>query len=184
MSWKPFTRAAVLAAFLFAVGSSRATAPGLGELRLDAGALQAIVAGNLPGPVSVTVPGMGPAKLRLIAPRELRLVRGGIEGRFGLRVEAFGLEGSVDLRYVPEVLRKEGIIRLRAVRARAEGVLSILPDLASVLPPVDLPRALEWPAPTPDAPQVRMRLYVQEVRITDEAMVIRFSLLARPLEVR
>ncbi|MDQ7006523.1 MAG: hypothetical protein Q9Q40_04765 [Acidobacteriota bacterium] len=174
----------VLAAWLLAAGGSRAAAPGLGELHLDARALRAVVAGHLPGPVSVTVPGMGTATLRLIAPRELRLVRGGIEGRFGLRVDAFGLEGSADVRYVPEVLRQEGIIRLRAERARAEGVLALLPDLASVLPPVDLPRVLEWPAPDPEAPRVSMRLYVQDVRITDRAMVIRFSLQARPLQAR
>ncbi|HHN74690.1 MAG TPA: hypothetical protein ENK10_05615 [Acidobacteria bacterium] len=184
MNKKVLVRACALASVLGLVAVVFAAAPGLGELRLDGAALQAVVAGNLPGPMQVTIPAMGQAELRLIAPRTLRLVRGGIEGRFGVRVDAFGLEGSVDLRYEPKVLREQGIIRLEAVRAQAEGMLSMLPDLASLLPPVDLPRVLEWPAPTPEAPRVRMRLYLQEVRIADEAMVIRFSLLARPLEGR
>lgn len=173
----------ILAATLLAWGSlSVAAPPGLGELTLDGAALQAIIAGNMPGPIAVGLPGVGQASLRLQAPRTVVLKGGGIEGVFGVRVEGMGLTGTVDVRYEPELLRKQGRVRLRPVRAQAGGgPLSLLPDLSSLLPVVEVPRAFEWLSPTPDRPQARMRLFVQDVKIREDRLAIEFSLLSRAL---
>lgn len=181
--WPPV---ALLAFAMAAWGPiSLGAAPGLGELTLDGAALQAIISGNMPGPIAVGLPGVGQVKLRLQAPRTVKLIAGGIEGVFAVRVEGMGLTGSVDVRYEPELLRKQGRVRLRPVRAQAGGgPLSLLPDLSSLLPVVEVPRAFEWLSPTPDRPQGRMRLFVQDVKIREDRLAIEFSLLTRALPGR
>ncbi len=164
----------------FAGRPSPAVSSGLGELSLDPGAIAAIVRAGIPGPIPISIPGAGEVSVLLEAPSSVRFVEGGVETSMGVALVELGMRGRVMLRLEPELLPKSGRIRLRATRAVAEGKLSLLPDLAPLLPAVELPRTFEWLAPEGGHPHTRLSLYLQGVEITPERFVLRFSLSARP----
>ncbi len=159
--------------------AGRAAASGLGELLLDPGAVAAILRAAMPGPRTVELPGVGELTFVLEAPEQVVFREGGIELRVRVRQVESGAHASIFLRYEPEFLPESGRVRLRAVRAEGEGMLALFPDLAEWMPAADIRRAFDWLVPDAEQPRTRMTLYVQDVKISEERFVVRFSLTAK-----
>lgn len=154
---------------------------GAGELALDRGAVAAILTANLPGPLKLSVPGLGAVSIRISPPDSVRFVDGGVAVMLGLSVEPFGLQGEAALRYVPEIDAKSGTVRFRAQQATLGGALAGFPDLAGFFPPLELPRSFDWAAQNQAAFPVRMTIAVQGVVVEKERVVLKLGLVTRPL---
>ncbi len=171
----------LLPGLALAADPAAASARGVGELALDPWALVALIGAAMPEPSRVDVPGLGTVTLALTPPRRIVFREGGIEARVGLTLRELGLEGAMRVRYEPFLERESGRLGLAAVRAEGEGALALLPDIAPLLPPAELPRTLRWLLPDPEAPRNALTLDVQRVEVREERLVIAFGLVARPL---
>ncbi|UCF68049.1 MAG: hypothetical protein JSV80_01755 [Acidobacteriota bacterium] len=169
----------LIAAGLAAHASLALAAAGVGELSLDAAAVAAVVKSGMPGPVPVSVPGMGSVTLAFEAADTVRFIDGGLESRVSVAVQPLGLSGHVAVRYEPAIDRASGIVRLHATKVQGEGPLSLLPDLASLLPPVDLPRGFRWTFHPQGGTARQMTLDVHAVTVTDERLIVKFGLQSR-----
>lgn len=152
---------------------------GAGELALDRGAVASLVAAGLPASRPATLPGLGRVTLALSPPSTVDFVAGGVEGDVGVRVVELALEGTLRLRMVPDVRPDDGVVVLRAERLAGRGSLALLPDLASLLPPVELPRTQRLLV-TPDGGRpTEVLVSAQGVRVTADRVVLLFGLTTR-----
>ena len=104
---------------------------------------------------------------------------GGVEADLLLGVPAIAWESRVRVRYVPEVDRASGVVRLRAETAEPDIFLPIPVDLAPFLPAVDLPRSFNWSITGLAGQTVAVHCSIQGVRIHEERLVIELGLAAR-----
>ncbi len=153
---------------------------GAGELALDRGAIASVVAAAMPGPQPVSLPGLGHVTMTLSAPGTVRFVAGGVEGDVGVRIAEAGLTGTLRLRMVPEVRAEDGVVVLRAERLTGQGPLALLPDLAALLPPIELPRSQRLLVTPRGGRPTEVTIRTQGVRVTADRLVLLFGLTTRP----
>ncbi len=156
--------------------------PGAGELILDAPAVAAIIEAGIPEPIPFTLPAVGRITVRLEAPKRVDFRTGGLEAVVGIVVPELGLRGSVDLRYVPEIDRANGVVKLRAVRGKPGGMLAMLPDLSSMMPPVTVPGGFDRVLHPKGGSATVISVSVREIVVTDSHVVVKLGLESRPDE--
>jgi hypothetical protein len=152
---------------------------GAGELSLDRAAVLGLLGAALPGPTRVELPGLPPVTVRVEAPHGLRFEDGGVETRLPVSLDGIGVETAVRVRWVPEVSALDGIVRLRVESAIPEVPLPVDVDLASLLPPAELPRSLDWVVDGPAGHPLRLICVVQGVEVGSDRLVVRFGLVSR-----
>jgi len=94
---------------------------GAGELSLDRAAITGLLEAALPDPAPIDLPGVPEMTVRVDAPDRVELVDGGVETTLTLTLTEIDWSGSLRVRYVPEVVRPEGIVTLRGVPDRYPG---------------------------------------------------------------
>lgn len=177
--------AAVLALSAAALGAAPCVAgAGTAEVFLDKGAVAAVVAANFPPGAQVAVPGLGPVTLRFVPPEKVEFIDGAVEARIGLRVAETGLGGSGLFRFLPEVTEKGGVVRLRTIRVVADGTFGLVPNLAALVPPIDLQGAFDWNVDNRGGGQTAFGLRVTAVRVRDNRLEIRLGLTTVPAATR
>lgn len=177
-------RLASAAALVLVASRPSLAAGGAGELTLDRGAIAAILAANLPAPIEISVPPLGAITIEVSGPRSVQFLRGGVEASLGIAVDPVLLRGEALVRYVPEVDAADGIVRFRAERATLGGALAILPDLAPLLPPLELPRSFELTPAGRGAQSTPMTVAVQGVAVESERVIVKLGLSSRPQPLR
>ena len=153
---------------------------GVGELALDQGAVTALIAAHLPGPVKIALPSFGPITLKLLPPESVSFEADGIEARLGLVLVEAGVRGGIALRYQPVVDAQKGLLRLKPIRARGDGALAAFPDLAALLPPVEVPRVYDQVALGHASSPTMASVEIQSIEIQKERLVVRFGLKTTP----
>lgn len=171
----------VLAAASTPVPASAAGPNGAGELSLDRGAVTALVAAQMPTRQRVDVPALGAVTLAFTPPQAVDFVDGGLQARIGVKVLEARTEGTVQLRLWPEVDAAKQVVRLRTTRAVGEGPLAVLPDFASLLPPIELPRAFDFVLISREGQRTGMNLQIQDVFVKQDRLTIRMGFVARPI---
>ncbi|ANM30307.1 hypothetical protein ABI59_13080 [Acidobacteria bacterium Mor1] len=151
-------------------------AGGAGELSLDRGAIHAVFEAALAQPRTVELPGAGSIPLRFERSRPPRFTEGGVE--VDVPFHAGPLSGNLAARYVPQVDRLDGTVRLVAEQASADVGLPAAVDVAAWMPVVALPRSLRGSLPALGE-ETQVSLFVQEVRVDDERLVLEFGLALR-----
>lgn len=154
---------------------------GAGELALDRGALASLIAAATPGPRALAMPGLGKVTVELIPPRVVRFVRGGVEFDLGLRLPQAKLEGQIAMRMVPEIRENDGTVLLRTARATGLGPLAMFPDLASLMPPIELPRTHDTVVQPKGGRRTQIVLSTQKVEIQEERLVLLFGMTTKEL---
>lgn len=168
------TRALLI--LLLALSSPTIAGVGAAELALDRGAVAAIIAMATPEPRQFTLPGAGTVTLAIRPPSNVRFVDGGIETAIKLVVKELGHEEPVTLRLEPRVREEDGVVELVATRVQAEGLLAMVPDLARLIRPVELPRDFESVFQPKGAAKTQIFVAVQRVRVTDERLILELGL--------
>lgn len=176
------TRAAVTAAACILASAAAGAAParaGTVSITLDRDAVRELLVAGMPAPTRVDVPGVAEFVLRLTAPDDVRFVDGGLETAVPFRLDPIGLAGTLDVRYVPEVVEGPGTLLLVPKRATAEGAVRLPFDLAPYLPVVRLPEETGWRLPREDG-DVDVVVRTREVRFEPQYLLVRLELVARP----
>ncbi|RMF74889.1 MAG: hypothetical protein D6738_05210 [Acidobacteria bacterium] len=161
-------------------GAPALAGAGAGELALDRGAVASLVAAALPAVRAASLPGVGPVTLELEPPRTVVFAANGVEGDLGVRIAELGLSGTLRLRMVPEVRPADGVVVLRAERLAGQGALAMLPDLAALLPPVELPRTQRLLVTPQGGRATELTISAQGVRVTRDRLVLLFGMATRP----
>ena len=175
-------RALVSTVLLLATaGQPAAAGNGAAELSLDRGAILGMLEAVLPPPATVSLPGLPELTVRIERPRDLQFTDGGVEATLSVALDELGYTGSLRVRYVPEVLRPEGIVTLRAVSAIPESPVPVTLDLARFLPEVPLPRAMSWTVDGPGGGAVELTCLVQGVEVGEHRLVVQLGVLSRRL---
>jgi hypothetical protein len=157
-----------------------AAGTGAAELQLDRGAVGALLQAHLPSRVGVALPPLGKITLALAAPDPVTFIDGALETSLRVEIVEAKLSGRVTVRLVPEVDRDGGTIVFRPTRAQPTGDLAGLPDLAPLLPPIELPRVFDWLAsPDARAAATRFTVAVQGVTVGKERMTVKLGLATR-----
>jgi len=159
----------VLATALVLATGAAAAAGGAAELHLDATALNELLDAGLPEPFVVRVPGVGTVTLAVGPVRSTRFDGEAIESTVGLVFEETDLRLDVNLRFVPGIERLTGTPRLVVDAAQPEGLPFEL-DLAAAIPPIELPRFLEWELPMPRGRTMPIRCYVQGIVVDGDRL--------------
>jgi len=177
----PHARTILIGLFVLAVASGGAAhgGGGAGELSLDRAAITGLIESALPTPTRIDLPGLPELTVRIDAPRSVDLVGGGVETTLTLSLEEISWHGYLRVRYVPEVVRPEGIVTLRAESVTPELPIPVSLDLKRFLPDVPLPRSLSWTVEGPAGRPLQVTCLVQSVEISDERVVVKFGLLSR-----
>ena len=173
-------RTILIGLFVLAVASGGTAhgGGGAGELSLDRAAITGLLESALPGPTRIDLPGLPELTVRIDAPRSVDLVDGGVETTLTLSLEEISWHGSLHVRYVPEVVRPEGIVTLRAESVTPELPIPVSFDLNRFLPDVPLPRALRWTVDGPAGRPLELTCLVQSVEVGEERLVVKFGLLS------
>lgn len=174
----------LLTLLLACMASESRAGRGAGELSLDRSSVLALLDAGMPRAVPFTLPGPTQVALRMEPPDRVEFREGGVEARIRVELEPLGYSSAVSVRYVPGLDPLDGTVRLEAASAIPDVVPSIPLDLASVLPPVSLPRALDWTVPGLSTEPFRVRCHVQGIRIREDRMVIELGLLTRRISPR
>jgi hypothetical protein len=154
-----------------------AAGTGAAELQLDRGAVGALLQAHLPSRVGVALPPLGKITLALAAPDPVTFIDGALETSLRVEIVEAKLSGRVTVRLVPEVDRDGGTIVFRPTRAQPTGDLAGLPDLAPLLPPIELPRVFDWlAAPDARASATRFTVAVQGVMVGKERLIVKLGL--------
>jgi hypothetical protein len=152
---------------------------GAGELSLDRAAVAGLLRSALEEPLEREVPGVGRVTLRIQPPRSVGFVDGGIEARVEVAVEPPGLTAALDLRYVPAVEPLHGVVLLEPRSAIPDAPLPLPLDLGAWLPPVRLPRMMDWELPLEDgrdAGALAVTCYVHDLTIDEDRLTVSFGL--------
>ncbi len=149
---------------------------GAAELALDRGSVAALIAMATPEPRQLTLPGVGTVTLAIRPPSNVRFVEGGIETAIKLVVKEIGHEEPIELRLEPRVREEDGVVELVATRVQAEGLLAMVPDLAAMIRPVELPRNFESAFQPKGAGLTQLYISVQRVRVSDERLVLELGM--------
>ena len=174
----PLARAILIGLFVLAVAFPAHGGGGAGELSLDRAAITGLLESALPAPTRIDLPGLPELTVRIDAPRSVDLVDGGVETTLTLSLEEISWHGSLHVRYVPEVVRPEGIVTLRAESVTPELPVPVSLDLRRFLPDVPLPRALRWTVDGPTGRPLELTCLVQSVEVGEERLVVKFGLLS------
>jgi hypothetical protein len=178
MRWNLRTVAAVALWLVPALIPAAAIAGrGAGELSLDRSAVAALVDAGMPRAVPLSLPGLGDLTLELHPPRHIAFVDGGVEGRLSVRLAGLRYETGVHVRYIPEIDRRTGVIRLQPVQAEPERLPPMPLDLAPLLPAIPLPRGSAWSLPGIAERTLQVQLHVQGLSVEDDRLVIEFGLM-------
>jgi hypothetical protein len=153
---------------------------GTAEVRLSPEALEELVAPATERTVPFRFSGFGEVRLKIGRAEDVKLTEGAVEARVPVSVAPSGLEGGLRVQLVPEIDPETGRLMLRSVRARGEGALAGMPDLAQALPTVELPRGLEQIVTLEQAPPFRLSVYLQGVDIDPEGVELRFLVKTGP----
>jgi len=177
---------AILLALLLAVALPANATTGAGELHLDRGAVSALLQANLPSRVGVTIPALGEITLALSLAEPVNFVDGALDAVLGVELVEAASRGRVALRLVPEIDAEAGTLRFRPLRAQPLGDLAGLPDLALLLPPVELPRVFDWLAPASGrgGQPTRFSVAVQGVEIGKQRLVVKLGMATREVAPR
>jgi hypothetical protein len=176
----PHTRTIVISLFALAIASGGAVhgGGGAGEISLDRAAITGLLASALPAPTRIDLPGLPELNVRVDAPRSVDLVDGGVETTLSLSLEEISWRGFLHVRFVPEVVRPEGIITLRAESVTPDLPIPVPLDLNRLLPDVPLPRSLRWRVEGPAGRPLELTCLVQTVEVDEERVVVKFGLLS------
>jgi hypothetical protein len=165
----------LLMAVVVGCASGPATAGGVAELRLDAGAVASLLGAALPEPVELDLPGVGRVSARLGPVRRVEFTDGGVEAEVVLSIEPAVLGSNVRLRFVPQVERRSGTARLVPDAARLP-VLPVDVELAHWIRPAELPRSVRWELEMPGAEPLEVLCFVQGLEVEDERLRIDLAL--------
>jgi hypothetical protein len=165
-----------LAASFPAAIPSYAAESGTGELSFDRPAITALIRGGMPGALNLPIPGVGNATLRLRPPGRVDFREGGIETTIGFTLAELRLSGALHLRYVPESDPETGTVSLVAESAVPQEPVSLPIDLAPFLPPARIPPAFQWRLGGPADNPGTLTVYVRELRVEKDRLVIAFHL--------
>jgi hypothetical protein len=175
---RPLALAFLLVLLLASLPAAAGT--GAAELQLDRGAVGALLQAHLPSRVGVALPPLGKITLALAAPDPVTFVDGALETSLQVEIVEARLSGRVTVRMVPEVDKDGGTIVFRPTRAQPTGELAGLPDLAPLLPPIELPRVFDWlAAPDARAQATRFTAAVQAVTVGKERLTVKLGLATR-----
>ncbi len=157
-----------------------AAGTGVAELQLDRGAVGALLQAHLPSRVGVALPPLGKITLALAAPDPVTFLEGALETTLRVEIVEARLSGRVTVRLVPEVDADGETIVFRPTRAQPTGDLAGLPDLAPLLPPIELPRVFDWlAAPDSRGNATRFTVAVQGVAVGKDRLVVKLGLATR-----
>ncbi|MCU0230609.1 MAG: hypothetical protein MUC67_04435 [Acidobacteria bacterium] len=172
-----------LLTFLLLLPATSITPAGTGsaELQLDRGAVGALLQAHLPARVGVALPPLGQITLALAAPDPVSFVDGALETSLRVEIVEAKISGRVTVRMIPEVDKDGGTLVFRPTRAQPTGELASLPDLAPLLPPIELPRVFDWlAAPDARSAATRFTVAVQGVTVGKERLTVKLGLATRP----
>jgi hypothetical protein len=172
------TTARHVLALLFALllwGSAHADR-GVAELALDRSAVAALLAAAIPDKLPVPVPGVGEVTIGVQGPDRVEFRDGAVEATFSLSIAGIGWDVALRVRYRPEVEPNYGVVRLVPIEAELPPPLNATYDPIRWMPVVDLPRQLEWDLELQQGGRLRVRCYLQGVRIDDERLVMQLGL--------
>jgi len=150
-------------------------ATGSGELSLDRAAVAAIIAAGLPSERVVPLP-VGQVTLALTPPKSIRFIDGGLEGELRVMAKELGVSGAFLLRFVPRVEGDQVLLDL--VRATPQGAARMLPDVASIMPPVAVPNDFQWMLQLQGGEERQVSVTVSDVRVNTDRMVIAWRMTA------
>lgn len=167
-----------LTAALLAVPAALAGDRGSGKLVFDRPAITALVRAGMPEAVKLPVPGLGEATLRLRAPHAVEFREGGVETTIAFTLADLRLSGALRLRYVPETDPETGGVRLVAESAVPMAPVKLPIDLAPFLPSADIPPSMEWQLAGPADNPGTLTLFVREIRVDPQHLVISFDLVS------
>ena len=180
---RPLALAFLLVLLLASLPAAAGT--GAAELQLDRGAVGALLQAHLPSRVGVALPPLGKITLALAAPDPVTFVDGALETSLQVEIVEARLSGRVTVRMVPEVDKDGGTIVFRPTRAQPTGELAGLPDLAPLLPPIELPRVFDWlGAPDARTTATRFTVAVQGVTVGKERLTVKLGLATRVAPAR
>jgi hypothetical protein len=148
---------------------------GAGELSLDRAAVRSLLVAELPAPVKVELPALGPVTVKLLPPDTVSFESDAVEVSLGILLVEPGLKASARFRLRPQVDSKADIVRLTTVQARGEGVLAAFPDLAMLLPPIDLPRTFDWVLMGQAGARTPVATRVESVEVQKDRVVIKLA---------
>ncbi len=169
---------AAAAVLLAATAVPAAAGGGQAEVFLDRGAVASLVSANFPAGTQVAVPAVGNVAVRFVPPESVAFVDGSVEARIGVRVPDLGLAGSALCRFVPEVSAAGDVVRLRVASALPDGPLSMLPNLAGLIPPIDVQGGYSWMSPDPRGGQTAFGLKILAITILKDRLQLRLGLTA------
>ncbi len=158
-----------------------AAATGGGELSLDSGAAAAVLAAELPAKAVVAIPPLGQVTVKFQAPETVTFRPDGGEANIGVLFVEPGLKGSVLFRLHPAVDSRTGAVRLTAVRAQGQGALAALPDMASLLRPIDLQGTFDSILDGPQGAKTKMTTRIVAIDIRNERLVIKLGFDLKPV---
>jgi len=150
---------------------------GAAELALDRSAVTELLAAAVPESLVVPVPGAGEIGIGVGAPSRVEFRNGAVEATFPLRIEGIGWTAPLWVRYRPEVEPRYGAVRLVPAAAELSSPFDVAAyDPIRWMPAVDLPQRLEWDLDLARGGQLRVRCYLQGVRIEADRLVVQLGL--------
>jgi len=158
---------------------------GVAELTLDRAVVSALLSASLPRSETVSLAGMGDLLLTIETVNELRFRDGEVHAIVTVTLRAASLDagavtGRIRVRYAPAVERTTGTSRLVALSARPVAPLRLDADLARWLPPIELPRRMNWTLPLGEGAAIDLALFVQGLEIDEDRLRVDLGVAAKP----
>jgi hypothetical protein len=170
----------LLVAAALAVAAGRTSAGGgAAELTLDRWAVRELIALALPPRLALDLPVVGRLAVVLRPPTTVAFAEGSIEAAVPVELPDVGWSEIVDVRYVPEVERTSGTVRLVAASAVPRSTGPGWLDLAGWLEPIDLPRRFDWRLTLDEDGSSDVTAFVQRVTVTSDRLRIELGLSLR-----
>ena len=149
---------------------------GIAELALDRSAVTALLAAAIPDKLPVPLPGVGEVIIGVQGPDRVEFRDASVEATFSLSIAGIAWDAPLRVRYRPEVEPKYGVVRLVPIEAELASPLDAAYDPIRWMPVVNLPQQLEWDLDLQQGGRLRVRCYLQGVRIDDERLVMQLGL--------
>ncbi len=132
-----------------------------------------LVAAVLPRPIVIGLAGAGEVTVRLSPPRTVEFREGGIEADLTVKTTTFEWTGEIHVRWEPRVEPIEGALSLVVTEARLDAALPFAVDVASWLPPVELPRRFDLDLGVSQLP-LPITAYIQSVTVGTDRLILAF----------